>query len=328
MSNKLVIHNPNSELWFDYPGAIDSIRHYGVLGMKWGVRKDRQLTSGGVIKKGTKIVRLTSNPRETNSGSTFAIAKTKNGSYPEGELKFIKGWIEQKPDTRLYQIDMKTKMNLILPSMREKGETLVNDLLSDPKISKQILVASDKFLGPNRMDNDFAKSRKDSLKAAKKLKTIDLDPSKTGFEAIKDPDLKTAYTAFTQALNDEKVRGAYISCLSKRGFTGVSDDLMDADMKNLLYNNRGKVLEDKMKIAGAIGGSVGFAVSLPTFALTGIPAATPVLGAAGALIGASLSEALNKKAFPNDKSAYGTSSVIIFDREGSLDIIRTKELKS
>ena len=52
---------------------------------------------------------------------------------------------------------MKFKTDLILPSMKEKGETFVADILSDPTMSKRILKASDEFLGPDRLNTDFAK---------------------------------------------------------------------------------------------------------------------------------------------------------------------------
>ena len=138
--------NVDHKLQFSYPGATkNALKHYGVIGMKWGVRKEDQLTSGGRITKGTKINRLTTNPNEENSGSTYAIAKTKLGSYPEGEKNFIADWISNDPNAQLYQIDMKLKTDLILPSMTEKGKVLVNDILADPKFVKQIIKSSDDF---------------------------------------------------------------------------------------------------------------------------------------------------------------------------------------
>lgn len=327
MPNKIIVKNLDNTLWFGYPGATDSIRHFGVLGMKWGVRKDRQLTSGGTIKKGTKFTRFTSNNNETNKGSMFAVVTTKNGSYPKGELNFIKGWVSKNPNTTLYQMDMKSKADLILPSMKEKGETFVKDILSDPKVRDQLLLASDAFLGPDRLDSDFAKNRKNAIIEAQKLKVIDLDPTKTGFDAIKDPNLRDAYTTFTQALNDKTIRGAYISSLSKKGFSGVSDDLMDADMKSLLYNSRKEILLKKANIAGKVGLGVGMAIGIPSTMATGIPIMSLFLGSTGAMVAGGLSTIINKKSFPDDRSAYGTSSVIIFDREGMFDIIKTKEIK-
>ena len=48
----MVISNVDEQLWFRYPGATErTLKHYGVLGMRWGIRKDQQLTSGGRIKK-------------------------------------------------------------------------------------------------------------------------------------------------------------------------------------------------------------------------------------------------------------------------------------
>lgn len=324
----MVISNVDEQLWFRYPGATErTLKHYGVLGMRWGIRKDQQLTSGGRIKKGTKISRLTTSPNEKHKGSTYAIAKTNKGSFPEGEEKFISTWISNNPNTKVYKIDMKLKTDLILPSMKEKGETFVADILSDPTMSKRILKASDEFLGPDRLNTDFAKGRKSALSASKKLKNIELDSSKTGFESFKDPKLQDAYTAFTQALNDKTIRGAYIESLSKKGFSGVSDDLMDADIKKMLYSNREYAMQKRTDKGSNIGTAVGVAVGLPLSVATGSPNVVYLTGVGGRTIGYGLAAASNKSALPNDKSAYGTSSVIIFDREDSLDIIRTKPYK-
>ena len=109
--------------------------------------------------------------------------------------------------------------------------------------------------------------------------------------------------------------------------TNVSDDLMDSDMKKLLYGQRKDAMKVRNNKASNIGSAAGVIVGLPVGAITGSTSPVYITSAGGGLIGLGLAAASNKSALPDDKSAYGTSSVIIFDREGSLDIIKTKQYK-
>lgn len=329
MANKLIkmkASDLDKQLWFGYAGANEEfLKHYGVLGMKWGVRKDRQLTGGGVIKKGTKVSRLSTSMSEKHEGSTYGIAMTKQASAPKKELYFISNWLKRNPNSQLYRMDMKTNVDLILPSMKEKGETFVNEILKNPKITKQIITASDKFLGEDRQNTEFAKGREEALKKAKKLKTIDIDTTKTGIDAIKDPDLKKAYITFAQALNDKEIRGGYISALQKKRFSATSDDLMDQDIKALCFNNRDAIKSSRVVGGVSIGGALGSLAGLPVTILSGGVIPPPAVMAGGMLIGGLLGRAMaNEKFLPNDRNAYGTASIIIFDRGETLEVIKTK----
>ena len=133
--------------------------------------------------------------------------------------------------------------------MKEKGQVFVENILKDKKLRDKLVKASDAFLG-NRANDDLTKFRKETMDAAKKLKTIDIDPTKTGVDAIKDMNLRFAYTSFLQALNDKEIRGAYIDVLSKKGYNAVSDDLMDSDIKNLMYSQRKLMIANKSQNAG------------------------------------------------------------------------------
>lgn len=321
----MVIKNIDSQLNFSYPGATKTfLSHYGVLGMHWGIRKDKQFSSGGRIGKGTTVSRISKTENETNEGSTYAIINSKFGSCPGAEKKFIAGWIKDKPDTKLYQLDMKLKVDLIMPSMKEKGQVFVENILKDKKLRDKLVKASDAFLG-NRANDELAKNRKEAMDAAKKLKTIDIDPTKTGIDAIKDPNLRFAYTSFLQALNDKEIRGAYIDVLSKKGYNAVSDDLMDSDIKSLMYSQRKLIIANKSQNAGILGTVVGTGLGVAATVFTDLPVLIPILGTAGGFVLAAISGANMFKKLPDDRSAYSSSSVIIFDRKEAMDIVRTKK---
>lgn len=303
----------------------NELKHYGVLGMKWGIRKDQQLTGGGRIKAGASVSRLTTKFVEEHEGSMYGVIDSKLGSVPGPERDFIATFVGDE-NSKIYQIDMKTKVDLILPGMKEKGEVVVTQLLKDAKFRKMVMEGSDNFIGKDRLASGFGDGRSEAIKRALKSKNFELDPDKTGILAFKDDDVQKAYTTFTQALNDKRVRGAYIDLLSKRGYNAVSDDLMDLDMKNYMPQRRMWYAEQASRKAEAYGTIPGLAIGAGA-GMLGAGVFTPILGMAPSMIGGMM--AFNKflKNNPDDPMAISTSSLIIFNRGESLDVVRTRPYK-
>lgn len=79
-----------------------SLTHYGILGMKWGVRRTPEQL--GHVKKGTKIYRVTPDPNEKEEGSTYV-------TYLRPDRDMYRGaFNKQGGFAKYYNIDPKSPM--------------------------------------------------------------------------------------------------------------------------------------------------------------------------------------------------------------------------
>lgn len=74
------------------------LMHYGVLGMKWGVRKDPRKTYGKAVKKLRKLNKKASDYSLTSAEKRKKIAKQ--------ERKLLKGRLSDKKATKLQKIKL------------------------------------------------------------------------------------------------------------------------------------------------------------------------------------------------------------------------------
>ena len=133
------------------------IKHYGVLGMRWGVRRSTQPgyskdpvydTIQDSLKKGSVVYRVSRSKNEIDSGRTFVFADENDADKFAAKLK------ELSSDTKVFKLSLKVTKDLVGPSEKERvdaflknhEQTPIASLVSDIKdqATKQGIQVKDK----------------------------------------------------------------------------------------------------------------------------------------------------------------------------------------
>ena len=183
--------------------------HYGVLGMRWGLRRNSNYstlsTKRLILKEGSKLNRISTVENEDHKGHAYT-------SFDDIDINTYNsfGKLFDSMGAKHYNMTYKVKDTIVVPSQKERVDTFL-DLIKHNSYKELVQKAC---------KNEF------------KLMPMRVYKTRFNIAANGDPNdkknrvkLSKAYDNFSFILcAHPEVRDIYFNALQKQGFTAVIDD--------------------------------------------------------------------------------------------------------
>lgn len=217
-------------MW-QYNYSYEELYHYGVKGMKWGIRKKRYKSSydsDTVLKKGTTIQNISANKkRDLDKGPVYG-ATTKRD-----KLQYASMYAEQLKDIQdaknIYINDLKVVKDIKIPSQKKAVEMFKETFVKDS----------------DGMARCIARCKADMSLFGKMGKIVKMDTESRVYRQYMNKGeewLETkGYEYFNQSITNNKsvkARNAYFDTLLSKGYGGV----LDVNDINNSYNSEAPVI--------------------------------------------------------------------------------------
>lgn len=208
--------------------------HYGIKGMKWGIRRTPEQLGHRTIKAGTKMYRTTASKDESKlTGSTYVTYLQPDRDLYRGAWSYaIKQFGGLKKGDRLYETEYILKEDLNIPSREEQIE--VTNHIREKNKGKGLKDYCKRYVERNynlteeRINDmiemyreDFGKSESEAIKSYKKQVKYWYD---NVYKAIKNYTPEEFFTVATRQFGSDIVtKDEVIKELSKRGYNAMVD---------------------------------------------------------------------------------------------------------